>query len=104
MRHKHLTLLKAPERCAIRLVTSFLALFAITVATVSAQSGRGRIEGIVLDPTGARIPGAVVQVIQTETNSAFDLVTNDQGIYIASSLPVGIYRVVVKKESFATLI
>jgi hypothetical protein len=74
------------------------------LATGWAQSGRGRIEGIVSDPTGARVPDAKIQVIETQTNSTVDLATNDQGLYIAASLPVGTYKVVVKKDSFATVV
>jgi len=74
------------------------------LATGWAQSGRGRIEGIVTDPTGARVPDAKIQVIETQTNSTVDLATNDQGLYIAASLPVGTYKVIVKKDSFATVV
>ena len=61
------------------------------------QIDRGTIEGVVKDQSGAVVPGARVQIIQTETNSALELSTNGQGIYNAPNLPVAIYRVVIGK-------
>jgi hypothetical protein len=68
-----------------------------------AQVGRGTIQGIVSDSTGAIVVGAAVQIIQIDTNNTFELVTNTEGLYIAPNLPVGTYRVVVKQPGFATL-
>ena len=82
-----------------------LLVFLVTVTSlVWAQSGRGRIEGVVVDPSGARVPGAKVQVVETQTNSTLDFATNGQGLYVAPSLPVGTYRVVVQKEGFKSLV
>jgi hypothetical protein len=82
----------------------FLMLLALAATVVPAQTGRGRIEGIVVDASGARVPDAKVQVVETQTNSTLDLATNEQGIYIAASLPVGTYRVAVRKEGFAGVV
>jgi hypothetical protein len=99
------TSIHAPEAVGARLkVVHLLMLLALVSSVLWAQTGRGRIEGVITDPTGARVPDAKIQVIETETNSTLDLATNDQGIYVAPSLPVGTYRVVVKKEGFASVV
>jgi hypothetical protein len=69
-----------------------------------AQADRGSIEGTVKDPNGAAVPGAKVQVVNTETNSKLDFSTNELGTYLASNLPVGSYRMVIQKEGFRTLV
>jgi hypothetical protein len=52
-----------------------------SVTQVIAQIDRGTIEGLVKDPSGAVIPGAKVKIIQIATNSAYDLVTNGEGLW-----------------------
>jgi hypothetical protein len=69
-----------------------------------AQTDRGSIEGTVKDPNGAIVPAAKVQVVNIDTNNKFDFLTNDVGYYLASSLPVGSYRVIVQKEGFRTIV
>ncbi len=67
-----------------------------------AQIDRGTIEGLVKDPSGAVIPGASVKIIQTATNSTYDLITNGEGLYIAPNLPAATYKVVIQAEGFST--
>jgi hypothetical protein len=73
-----------------------------SVTPLIAQIDRGTIEGIVKDPSGAVIPGAKVKIIQTATNSAYDLVTNGEGLYIAPNLPAATYKVVIQADGFST--
>src|ERR1043166_8776618 len=79
-------------------------LFILATCILFAQTDRGRIEGTVKDPNGAVVPGAKVQVVNVETNSQLDFETNEVGIYLASNLPVGSYRIVVSKEGFKTVV
>jgi hypothetical protein len=95
---------KSPDARALRLVICLSVLVGVTFAPAWPQTGRGRIEGIVVDSSGARVPGAVIQVVETSTNNTLELATNDQGIYLAASLPVGTYRVVVMKEAFTRVV
>jgi len=84
-------------------LTLLILLLAATASTGWAQTGRGTIQGFVYDSSGAIVPAAEVQVIQIDTNTTFDLATNVEGFYIAPNLPIGNYRVVVKKQGFATV-
>ena len=70
------------------------------LGSLLAQSDRGTIEGTITDPSGAAVPQAQIQIIQVETNHVFDFGSNDLGVYFAANLPLGTYRVIVKKEGF----
>jgi hypothetical protein len=79
-------------------------ILAVAACQLFGQIDRGTIEGVVKDQSGAVVPGARVQIIQTETNSALELSTNGDGIYNAPNLPVAIYRVVIGKTGFGTVV
>ena len=81
-----------------------IALLCAAIVPLQSQIDRGTIEGLVTDQTGAVVPDAKVQIIQTATNSTLDLATNPEGLYTAPNLPSGTYRVVIKKEGFAAIV
>src|SRR4051794_14638178 len=83
-------------------LTLLVLLFVLAAFPVGAQIDRGTIQGLVKDPSGAVIPGARVQVIRIDTNSAIELVTNGEGLFTAPNLPAATYRVVVEKPGFGT--
>jgi Carboxypeptidase regulatory-like domain len=66
-----------------------------------AQADRGTIQGLVTDASGAVVPNAKVQVIQTDTNSVTEVTTNGEGLYTVPNLARGGYRVVITKDGFA---
>ena len=61
-----------------------------------AQSDRSTLTGVVTDPTGAVIPGAVVTAVLQDTLFQYQARSNELGIYAARQLPVGLYRVTVQ--------
>lgn len=70
--------------------------------TVQAQTITATIQGVVVDSTGARIPGASVTVINLETNLTTYLGKSDQeGGFHATHLPVGVYTLKVRSPGFA---
>ena len=79
-----------------------LCWFCVGTWTLQAQIDRGSIVGQVTDSTGAVVPGAKIQVTNVNTNTSIALEANDQGLYTASNLPAGTYRVVITKEGFKT--
>src|SRR6267378_6402433 len=85
-----------------------LCLFAIVVlaapALAQTQITSGTIQGTVLDANGAAMPGANVEVKNTETNFSRSLTTDDDGRFAALQLPPGRYTVTVTKQGFATLV
>ncbi len=79
------------------LFTCLIALNAFS-QTTSAISGR------VADPGGGAIPGAQVQVTNTDTNAVRTLQTGPDGAYNFPSLVIGPYKLEVKKDGFQTYV
>jgi hypothetical protein len=76
----------------------------VAVGVLLAQTDRGSIEGTVTDPSGAAAAGAQIQVVNIATNSTLDFSANELGYYLAANLPVGSYRMIVRKDGFQTVI
>ena len=74
------------------LVLLFAAL--LVPGVVSAQNAvTGAITGVVVDPTGALVPGATVKIIDTATNATLKVVTNSEGRYSAPLLKPSKYEI-----------
>jgi len=65
-----------------------------------AQVTTSRLEGTVLDPQGASVPGAEIQVINPETGQVLTQVSNDRGYWVIPSLPTATYTVTVTLQGF----
>src|SRR5277367_1262199 len=74
---------------------AFFAVLATFVRSVFAQS-TGTITGTVFDATGSVIANAPVTVRNQGTGEERITATDNAGIYLVASLPVGSYRVEVK--------
>src|ERR1700760_1226164 len=69
--------------------------------SLSAQVVTASLEGTVKDPSGALVPAAKVQVINTATNVQNPATTNAEGRFFLPSLqPGGPYTVVVEASGF----
>jgi hypothetical protein len=87
-------------------------LIAVVIASVffaigvqaQTQITTGTIQGIVSDANGAALPGASVELKNTQTNFARTTTTDDGGRFIALQLPPGKYTLTIIKSGFATLI
>ena len=66
-----------------------------------AQGQLSQIQGTVADSSGAAIPEATVKVTNTDTQFNRTIVTDADGTYVLSNLPVGPYRMDVTKPGFA---
>src|SRR5579871_6424714 len=76
----------------------------ITIAALPALSknaATGVISGQVIDQQGAAVPGAMVRLTETSTNSTTNTTTNDAGRYTFPTVAPGTYDLVVTKEGFA---
>ena len=62
-------------------------------ASVFAQQTTGNITGRVVDQQGAAIPGATVTAKSSSTGFTRTEVSDAEGVYRLSALPVGIYDV-----------
>lgn len=70
-----------------------------------AQSGNeGSIEGSVIDPSGAVIPGVILTARNLNTSATTATRSDDRGLFRFLVLPVGTYELTIKHPGFATLI
>ena len=86
-------------RASAPAVTILLALSATTASR--AQEITGTIRGTVTDNSGARVAGATVIVVNSNTGiETRRLTTNRSGEYVAPLLPVGTYEIDVEQAGF----
>jgi hypothetical protein len=80
-------------------LSAFL-LLGFLPAVLFGQAGLGTITGVVVDHSGAVIPGAQVKVVQLSTKTTRDVVSNAKGIFDLPSLVPGQYTLTVKSQGF----
>ena len=68
-----------------------------------AQSNYGSIRGQVTDVTGSSVPNAAVEIKNLGTNGVVKLTTNQEGFYVAATLPPVDYEVKVSVSGFQTV-
>jgi Carboxypeptidase regulatory-like domain len=80
-----------------------LLMLGLAVASeVSAQIISGDLVGTVFDKTGAVVPSAAVEAVNTETGVKYTTKANGRGEYRLNNLPVGTYNVSASTTNFAT--
>ena len=77
-----------------------VCVFLMFPAMTQAQELRGKISGRVIDPNGAAVPGATVQVVDVARDKTATFTTNNDGMFEAPYLVPGPYRVVVEAAGF----
>ncbi len=87
------------------LAVTVLASFAVLcLPNATAQGLFGTISGVVTDSSGAVVPGATVKVTNVDTSVTTSLKTNGAGVYNASSLNPGSYKVQAEARGFKTAV
>jgi hypothetical protein len=82
-------------------VMVLLAVVCLT-APLFAQTFRGGIRGAVKDSTGAVVPGATVTATSVDTKLVRTAVTDSQGNYVLSELPLGDWNLTASLTGFAS--
>ncbi len=77
----------------------FFCLFA--TGPLGAATG-GSISGVVIDPSGAVVAGAVLKLVNTGQQTVYQAVLDRQGFYSFPNLPVGHYELTVSATGFTT--
>src|SRR5215813_1229067 len=79
------------------------ALFVVALLSGVAfgQTNSGQLTGKVYDPNGARVSGAIVHAKSEETGLERLATTTDEGFFIFTKLPPGIYEVSIQAQGFA---
>jgi len=80
---------------------SVLVLFLATAAWAQATA---QINGTVADSSGGVLPGATVTAIQTDTGFRREVVTEAEGTFTLTNLPIGPYRLEVALAGFRTYV
>jgi hypothetical protein len=78
---------------------TLLALLAFA-ATLTAQDSRGTVLGRVSDSSGAAVPRATVQLINTATSTTLSATSNESGNYNIPFVIPGTYRLAVEAAGF----
>ena len=81
-------------------IGAVILLVALAAASASGQTNFGRISGTVTDSSGAVLPNANVTVRNSATNQERTAVTDSEGFYTVTNLPVGSYTVSVEQTGF----
>jgi Carboxypeptidase regulatory-like domain len=82
------------------LTLALTVLSLVTPARAYAQGGS--LSGVVVDTNGGIIPGVNVVVRNNATGTAFDSVTNTEGLFSVPALDPGVYTVTVSLTGFKT--
>ncbi len=71
-------------------------------SAVQAQTLYGSLTGTITDPTGAGIPNAKIEALNTATGIVKATVSDDRGAFLMSDLLQGTYKLTVAAPAFAT--
>ena len=87
-----------------REVRHVIALLLAGAALAFAQEYRGRVQGVIVDPSGAVIPGATVVLKNDATNVEVNNVSNGEGRYLFDYVDPGTYTLTADMRGFKKLI
>ena len=87
---------------SFRNIIQVLSLLLLTTALLHAQTFRGGVNGTVTDPSGAVVPGAAIEAVDSGTGVLYKTVTSSGGEYEFQDLPLGKYVVTVTAAGFKT--
>jgi len=77
-----------------------LALLAFLPIASFAQARNASITGLAADPSGARVSGAKITALNTQTNVSHNVLTDVTGEYNLVELPPGTYKVTASADGF----
>jgi hypothetical protein len=80
-----------------------VCVLALGTSVSWAQQTAGNITGRIVDAQGAAVPGATVNAVHTGTGFTRSAVTDAEGLYRLTALPVGTYNITVELSGFRTV-
>ena len=84
-----------------RVIYLVLAICALAAGPALAQQTNGNITGRIVDDQGAAIPGTTVTGRNTETGFVRTSVSDGEGVFRLSALPVGTYDITAELQGFS---
>src|SRR5215475_5314763 len=94
--------MKASKSALLTVIALLVFMLCGTLSLVAQTITSGTVLGTITDPTGAVVPKAEVQLLNTETNATATQTTNDDGGYVFPNVTPGTYRITVKMAGFRT--
>jgi hypothetical protein len=82
--------------------TKLFTIFSFAAVSLFGQAVTS-LTGVVTDPTGASIPGAAVELTNTEINTVRRTASDGEGRYAFAGLQPGLYKVKAAKPGFADI-
>jgi hypothetical protein len=79
---------------------STIALLICVFAAFAQTTGTATVVGTLTDNTGAVVPGATIEIVNTETQFVYNGVTNAEGGYYVPNLIPGTYRLTIQAPGF----
>src|SRR4051812_13597462 len=83
-----------------RLATSLAWCVFAAAATAGAQVAAGTVTGVLTDQARAPVPGATITVTNVATNVQRVVTSTSDGVYTATGLAPGTYRIDVQLQGF----
>ncbi len=80
------------------------AVLVVFSAIALGQRTTANLYGTVKDPTGAVVPGAVVELTHEQTNQIITALSNETGEFTATFIPVGRYTIKVESKGFKAFV
>jgi len=87
----------------LRCCLAFLFAFFLVSPSAWPQGNQGTIEGLVVDQSGAALPGAKLTATNDATGIHFQATSDSNGLFTFPVLPIGTYTIEVEHAGFAKL-
>jgi hypothetical protein len=79
-----------------------LMIIVLVIGVVPLAAQTSSLQGVITDPTGALIPGAVVTITNTETSASRQGLSDESGAFKFVQVPPGPYKVEAQLPGFTT--
>ncbi len=86
---------------ALRALIVLVVVTLFVTVSADAQTARATIRGVVLDQTGARLPGAQIVVTRDDTNESREVTSDEEGRFAVAELAAGRYTIEARLTGFS---
>src|SRR5689334_9180606 len=93
-----------PLRFSRVLAILVLSLLLLVPSLAGAQAVYGSIRGIIADSSGGVVRGVTVTITSVERKTAYEVVTNESGLYLKERLLPGTYEVKAELQGFKSAV
>jgi Carboxypeptidase regulatory-like domain/TonB dependent receptor len=82
----------------------FVLLWLSAGIALAQNSNSGLLEGTVKDNSGAVVPDVAIEILNVQAGTSQTLKSNSDGLYVATSVPLGEYTITFSKEGFESFV